>query len=363
MQIVWSSESRYIEGTTTNFKFKSKIASFDLDDTVVKVKSGKKFAENENDWVLLNSQVKPKLEELVKQDYCVIIISNQKGISTKDDEVMWKAKLNNINKELKIPLKVFASTNDDIYRKPILGFWDIIQKELVKEGIKYDQASTFYCGDACGRNGDHSDTDYKFALNANIKFYTPEELYLNDMSMAIKYRKPVHPVFQIDINSKFKALSEFKPSSEMVILVGVQGSGKSTYCATMLPNHTKINMDTLKTKAKCIKECEKVMLTKRNIVIDNTNPSVDARKVYIDLAKKHKYTVKCVVIECPEDLAKHNAGYRMYVSQGKSAHIPTICYRLYKKNYVEPKLTEGIDEIVKSPPQYFDNSTYNLYYA
>lgn len=37
-----------------------------------------------------------------------------------------------------------------------------------------DWANAVYVGDAAGRKGDHSNTDYTLALNAGIKFATPE---------------------------------------------------------------------------------------------------------------------------------------------------------------------------------------------
>ena len=45
---------------------KYKMASFDLDYTLIKTKSGNIFPKNKNDWLLLNDQIKPKLLELAK---------------------------------------------------------------------------------------------------------------------------------------------------------------------------------------------------------------------------------------------------------------------------------------------------------
>lgn len=37
-----------------------------------------------------------------------------------------------------------------------------------------DMAESYFVGDAAGRPGDHSGTDRKWAMNAGLKFYTPE---------------------------------------------------------------------------------------------------------------------------------------------------------------------------------------------
>lgn len=41
-----------------------------------------------------------------------------------------------------------------------------------------DFENSFYCGDAAGRAGDHSNDDMLFAQNVGLKFLTPEMLFL-----------------------------------------------------------------------------------------------------------------------------------------------------------------------------------------
>lgn len=73
----------------------------------------------------------------------------------------------------------------------------------------------------------------------------------------------------------------------MVIFVGSPGSGKSTFWKNHLSSYERINRDTLKTKEKCLKVAEEAMKNGKNLVIDNTNPSAEDRKAYIQLAKSH----------------------------------------------------------------------------
>jgi histidinol phosphatase-like enzyme len=43
-----------------------------------------------------------------------------------------------------------------------------------------DMEESFMCGDAAGRDEDHSDADVHFAVNLGIRFFTPEEVFLNE---------------------------------------------------------------------------------------------------------------------------------------------------------------------------------------
>ncbi len=89
----------------------------------------------------------------------------------------------------------------------------------------------------------------------------------------------------------------------MVVLIGPPASGKSTFWQNHLKNYVRVNRvnplliqllksnkifkDTLKTKEKCLKAAEEAINSGKNLVIDNTNPTSEDRRPYIELAKKH----------------------------------------------------------------------------
>lgn len=64
----------------------------------------------------------------------------------------------------------------------------------------------------------------------------------------------------------------------IVIMMGLQGSGKSTFYAKhLLENYVRVNLDTLKTRYQerlLIDEC---LTNGHNFVIDNTNPTREDR--------------------------------------------------------------------------------------
>lgn len=115
-----------------------------------------------------------------------------------------------------VPFRVFASTQRDAYRKPIPGMWwelETLYKRAGKDigaflpafcpssgclSSSYwgdaiaDKASSMYVGDAAGRKDDHSDSDRKFALNAGLSFFTPEEFFSGKAKEAFTL-KGFHP--------------------------------------------------------------------------------------------------------------------------------------------------------------------------
>jgi bifunctional polynucleotide phosphatase/kinase len=357
----WDKESEeyYLEGKTKDFKLTNKIAGFDLDGTLIITKSKSKFPKNENDWKLNFGKdiIKNKLLSLIKDNFSIIIISNQNGISKgKQNKEEWKTKIENIQKELNLPLKVYAPINNDKYRKPIPTLFD-----KIKEENKYiDNKNSFYCGDACGRKDDFSDTDYKFALNCKLKFYTPEELFLNKENKELPKIEYIN-FDKLKENTNIEYKQEYK--KEVIIMVGYPGSGKS-YVSTLLDKkgYVIINMDTLKTRAKCMKKYKESLIENKNIIIDNTNPDRKTREEYIRHAKENNYKIVCIILNCNIEEAKHNMMYR-HVNYNKEV-IPQIVYNIFKKKYEDPKEEEGIDKIVKMNinNKLAENSNYLMFF-
>lgn len=62
----WSTEGSCIFGSSPDVKHSPKIASFDMDDTIITRKSGAKFPKDADDWLFLNDKVSPKISELYK---------------------------------------------------------------------------------------------------------------------------------------------------------------------------------------------------------------------------------------------------------------------------------------------------------
>lgn len=157
----------------------TQVAAFDLDNTIIKTKSGEPYAVDENDWVFTSPQVKPTLRANQMNGINNVIMSNQHGIAIgKQNKTQWMAKIEQVTAALDVPMYVIAATEDNDYRKPLTGMWDYYSCTL-NQFVLIDKSKAMYCGDAAGRPNDIGDSDKKFAQNVGISFYTPEQ-YFND---------------------------------------------------------------------------------------------------------------------------------------------------------------------------------------
>ena len=173
-----------------------RVAGFDLDDTLIRRPTRR---GPDVQWELLDTSLPGKIAETGRDGYIIVIFSNQGGMSINRnfDKMNWRRQMEAIIKLLFAGVKhyycaVYVSKKYDLYRKPNLGLWYAMKKDLRDEfprvKIRISKLS-FYCGDAAGRigksaltgqkKGDHSDTDRKLAINIGIPFMTPEDYILD----------------------------------------------------------------------------------------------------------------------------------------------------------------------------------------
>lgn len=126
----------------------------------------------------------------------------------------------------------------------------------------------------------------------------------------------------------------------LYIMMGIQGSGKSTFCGRFLPDVARINLDTLKTRNReriAIAECQAKGI---DYVVDNTNPTKLDRARYIPSAKELGYRVVGYFMQSRvSDCIGRNAR-----REGK-ARVPDIAIAGTKKRLEPPDRDEGFDEL------------------
>ena len=126
----------------------------------------------------------------------------------------------------------------------------------------------------------------------------------------------------------------------MAIMIGIQGSGKSTFCKEHLSGFTRISLDDLHTRNKEAAALEKAMRGRLDIVIDNTNSTADDRRRYLDLAKAGGYiTVGYFLQSKIRDCIERNR-----TRTGK-ARVPDTAVAATSNKLQIPSPAEGFDEL------------------
>ena len=128
---------------------------------------------------------------------------------------------------------------------------------------------------------------------------------------------------------------------EAVIRIGIQGSGKSTFCRDRLFNtHIRINLDTLKTRHREKLFLDACLAAKQPFVVDNCNPSREDRCRYIEPARAAGFTVIGYYLQSKVDDCKGRNEKRT----GKQA-VPLKAILGAAGRLVLPSLEEGFDKL------------------
>ena len=340
------------------------IYAFDLDGTLIKTDSGKRFAQDAQDWQFWHPIIPTKLIEFLEADASILIITNQKGVSSGKTQIT--DIFNKINTFIECVLKqkrltkelsqdrfaLYVATDDTRFRKPYTGIWDLLPVE-VRNRVKY------YCGDACGRPGDHSSTDRYFAQNVGIPFYTPEQIFLNQASPSPNIIE-VYPAKEFINRQEYSTISYKKSyegllarlSSEqskiVCIMVGAPGSGKSSLSKSITKHFNDqngnmaihIERDALGgVQKKFLSKIEASLLDsqKKYIIADATHPNTESRLELITLVERHQklnWKIIIVHVEAPIELTEHLDACRVQLKISEKP-LPTVVFRTFYKRFRE----------------------------
>ena len=126
-----------------------------------------------------------------------------------------------------------------------------------------------------------------------------------------------------------------------IIMMGIQGSGKSEYVRTRIPEEfVRISLDELNTRNKEQLLLEKCFKNNLSFVIDNTNPTRTDRARYLIPAKENGYRVIGIFMQSKiQDCIKRN-NRRI----GK-AKLPAKAIAATSNKLEMPDYAEGFDEL------------------
>lgn len=81
------------------------------------------------------------------------------------------------------------------------------------------------------------------------------------------------------------------PEKTMILLVGIQASGKTSFCRAYFPGLVRVSLDELHTRRKEALLIDDCLANGVSFVVDNTNPTRMDRAGYIEKAKTAGYAV------------------------------------------------------------------------
>ncbi|ORZ38188.1 polynucleotide kinase 3 phosphatase-domain-containing protein [Catenaria anguillulae PL171] len=358
-----------------------------------------------------------KLRATVANGFKLVVFTNQAGINgsqAKLDEFLHKAR--NVALHFNVPMQFFIATKKDIFRKPAPGMWDQLVHHfnldpLSGKPITINVATSFFVGDAAGRphawkrgaKKDFADTDRKFALNAGIAFHTPEEFFLDhevapheldakaagaigtlktllerDEAVSLDLHATIRPIVQdkglaeremqaavARRVAENQALAESDVPVEddevavvqdVIVLCGTPASGKSTIAGWLRDEcgYEVVNQDTLGSFNACVSTCKKALASGKSVVIDNTNPMLKTRKVYLELAREVGARARLVRLLTPVELAVQLDLFRSLTTN--RSRLPPVAFSTFTSRFEEPSHDEGFHELIAVPfvPKFTD---------
>jgi len=132
---------------------------------------------------------------------------------------------------------------------------------------------------------------------------------------------------------------------DLVIFVGLPGSGKSTYYfAHLAPTHAHVSKDLMPNARRRDDRqtlvVEKALADGQSVVIDNTNPSRAIRAPLIALGRRHGARIIAYYFEC----SVRTALMRNRQREGRG-RVPDVAIFVAQKKLQPPALDEGFDEV------------------
>ena len=133
---------------------------------------------------------------------------------------------------------------------------------------------------------------------------------------------------------------------EVVVMVGMQASGKSTYARSQLAQHRLVSKDLLRNNSnrqrRQLQLLERALQAGEAVVVDNTNPAVEDRQPLIEMARKWGAPVRAVFVDTPREIC-----WERNAAREGDARVPEVGLKVVHSRLQPPTLEEGFDEVLR----------------
>lgn len=131
----------------------------------------------------------------------------------------------------------------------------------------------------------------------------------------------------------------------MVVLCGVPGTGKSTWCAVHLAgSHIVVSKDRMRNaprkEARQVRELRAALSAGRSVVVDNTNLTRDVRAPILAIAREFGARCRAVVMDTSLETARARNAERT----GPTRVPEGILFEMVRR-WEPPTAEEGFDEV------------------
>ncbi len=152
--------------------------------------------------------------------------------------------------------------------------------------------------------------------------------------------------------------------NRIILITGSPASGKTTLTKKYTDQgYVRVNIDLAKHSIEELNNIVDQHLAsgKRDIVIDNSYPTIQNRKQLIEIAKKHKLPIQCIWLQTSFEDSQLNACLRMVQLTGDILNsselentnhpdiFPSSVLSKYRKEFQIPTVAEGFEQVIKEP--------------
>lgn len=333
----------------------NRIAGFDLVNTLIWTDRGDYTVRGAEKWVWRSEAIPKFLCSLIdiEEPWTIVVFSNYitKGFDELQSRVeqMFKDFQTACGKP--VTFFFFASLGSKYYDKPSDQMWILfkdIWKEMTGDPLIPDKNS-FFIGDRAGGFIETNDPMFKKGKveisDDELKIYNlPPNTPIGDDSL-FAIRAGLNFILPSELPSQPEP--DFPPEGqqEMIIMVGQQGSGKTSWVTNIAESLGYIliaseetsgeNTIVLKDKKKRLKVINQLLSENKSLIIDATHPTRSSRAELILLARKHHVPVRLFWVSRPG---------RLY-NELRNHPVSEIALRTYTKNFERPSSDEGAEVV------------------